>query len=391
MAQPINPYVAGKPVKGTEMFFGRADVFDFIRERLTGRYQDSVILLHGQPRTGKTSILYQMRRHVDEKYICVSVDLHAFALRGMDGFLTELANHIARSPLSDYQIMVPQLEPSRFASDARRAFGVGFLDDVSNAIGDRHLLLMLDEVGRIHEQVQAGLLERDVFGYMRHLAQHRKRVNFLLSLGNEYEEMRKEYGDLFRIGLRKTITFLDREATERLITEPVKHQYTVERAARDRILRLTACHPYYTQLLCQCLFSRCQRERLRRVVASDVDAVLDQVLELGAPNLQSIWQEASSIERALMAALAASVDHAVEPVTITKLRQLWAAQEIALSGPEIVRALESLATRQVITEDQPYRFTIDLHRLWLSRYRSLEWARQDSMARCVTRASNLRL
>jgi hypothetical protein len=28
MAQPINPYVAGKPVKGTEMFFGRADVFD---------------------------------------------------------------------------------------------------------------------------------------------------------------------------------------------------------------------------------------------------------------------------------------------------------------------------------------------------------------------------
>ena len=42
------------------MFVGRQDVFDFVREHLLGTYQNNVIVLHGQRRTGKTSILYRL-------------------------------------------------------------------------------------------------------------------------------------------------------------------------------------------------------------------------------------------------------------------------------------------------------------------------------------------
>ena len=54
MSNPTNPYIAGNPITGSEMFFGRQDVFRFIRETLVGRYQDNAIVLYGGRRTGKT-------------------------------------------------------------------------------------------------------------------------------------------------------------------------------------------------------------------------------------------------------------------------------------------------------------------------------------------------
>ncbi len=56
MAIPLNPYVAGNPVGDSPAFAGRADV---LREvlRILRRPQDNAIVLYGQRRIGKTSIL----------------------------------------------------------------------------------------------------------------------------------------------------------------------------------------------------------------------------------------------------------------------------------------------------------------------------------------------
>ena len=96
MSDVVNPYIAGNPVTGSEMFFGREDVFQFIRQTLIGQHRDNVIVLYGQRRTGKTSVLYQMRSHVDARYLCIFMDMHGFALEGLGGFLWDLANHILR-------------------------------------------------------------------------------------------------------------------------------------------------------------------------------------------------------------------------------------------------------------------------------------------------------
>lgn len=55
--QPVNPYIAGSPVTGTEMFFGRQDVFSFVKRNLIGQHRDTPVVLYGQRRTGKTSVL----------------------------------------------------------------------------------------------------------------------------------------------------------------------------------------------------------------------------------------------------------------------------------------------------------------------------------------------
>ena len=60
MREFVNPYIAGNaiarnPVTSAEMFFGREDVFAFVRQALIGKHRDNVIILYGQRRTGKTS------------------------------------------------------------------------------------------------------------------------------------------------------------------------------------------------------------------------------------------------------------------------------------------------------------------------------------------------
>lgn len=203
MTEVVNPYIAGNPVTNAEMFFGRADVFAFVREALIGRHRDNVIILYGQRRTGKTSTLYQMHRQLGERYVCVLLDLHGLAMEGLDGFLWELANSIVRALRRDHRIELPAPSRASFQPDPRSFFENEFLNQVWRALDNRHLLLMLDEAIRLQEQVQAGKLDKQVFEYLRYLMQHYERLNFLFALGDGLESMTKEYAFLFSVGLYK--------------------------------------------------------------------------------------------------------------------------------------------------------------------------------------------
>src|SRR5260370_35934070 len=222
------------------MFFGRQEVFEFIRRTRIGKHRDNVIVLYGQRRTGKTSILYQMRSHLDTHYLCIFTDIHGFALEGLGGFLWELANHIARVLRREYKIDLPPPNRSEFMADPRSEFENEFLNRVWSTCSDRHLLLMLDESIRLYEQVQAGKLEPEIFEYMRHLMQHYERLNFLFSLGSGLEEMEKDYSFLFRVGLYKRGSFLYLNAASPLITHPFKDYYQTAPPAPNLLIQITS-------------------------------------------------------------------------------------------------------------------------------------------------------
>lgn len=57
-----SPYIVGNPVDREEMFFGRSDVLDRIKRQLGSATNANVILLEGNRRTGKTSILRQLQK-----------------------------------------------------------------------------------------------------------------------------------------------------------------------------------------------------------------------------------------------------------------------------------------------------------------------------------------
>lgn len=378
MSESVNPYIAGSPVTGTEMFFGRDDVFAFVRQTLTGKHQDNVIVLYGQRRTGKTSVLYQMHRHLDPRYIPIFLDLHGLALDGLGGFLWELANIIQRALRREYKLELPRLNRAEFFGDPRVAFENDFLNQVWAAIGERHLLLMLDEAIRLQEQVQAGKLEKQVFEYLRHLMQHHPRLNFLFSLGSGLEEMEKEYAFLFSVGLYKKISFLDRDSAIALITQPVREQYELEPAAIEHILQITSGHAYYTQLLCHSIFNRWQREQKAPVHIADVDASLDEVIERGLAVLKHVWEESSPTQKVILAGLAAAQGDMNRTVAVPEIALAWESLGVSIPPGEMAKALKTLIARDVLIGDNQYRFAVDLQRRYVRKYERLEWVKEET-------------
>jgi hypothetical protein len=375
--QYVNPYIAGSPVTGTEMFFGREDVFSFVRRNLIGRHRDTPIVLYGQRRTGKTSVLCQLHRHLDPSYLCIFIDLHGLSLDGMSNLLLGIANSISRGLQRDHQFSVRIPDRALFLADPRAAFETMLLEAVWPVLGENHLVLLMDEVVRLEEEVKAGRLEREIFEYLRHLMQHYARMNFIFSVGSGVEEMEKDYAFLFSVSLYHRISFLEPAAARELITKPVRGHYHVTPEAVTKILQITSGHPYYTQLVCHCIFDRWMRFPKPEMTMEDVSTVLAEAIELGSANLKYVWEDSTPGEQALMAGMSAAMRTASGPVTVNDIREAWSDVGVSLPEREVARAVRSLSGREVVAGERSYSFAVDLQRLWLDKHRRLDWVKEE--------------
>ena len=359
------------------MFLGREDVFEFIRSALVGQHQDNVIVLYWKRRTGKTSVLYQMHRNLDARYLPILRDLQALTMDSPGGFFWERASTIRRGLRREYQIEVPRPQREDFESDPLPGFQESFLTEVVDAIGDRRLLLMIDEAARLDEQVQAGKLTPDVFGYVRSLMQHTDSLNFLFCIGERLEMMQSQYSMLFNVALYKEISFLDRNSAEALISQPTDQIYTYQQKAVDRIIAITSGHAYFMQLLCHSLFARWQRDNKPEITVEDVDGVASEVVERGAANLKFDWDESPPVEKLFLGAMAEALDNDAHSVSVQGVDDVLRRYDTIVSERELVTAHRSLIAKELLFGTEDMRFAVDFLRLWVRQHERLEWVKEE--------------
>src|SRR5688572_4417253 len=92
----LNPYIAGNPLGGPTGFFGREDIFREVMQALR-HPQSNAIVLYGQRRIGKTSVLLQLERQLAAtgEYTSVYFDLQDKADKPLNEVLYELAQRIS--------------------------------------------------------------------------------------------------------------------------------------------------------------------------------------------------------------------------------------------------------------------------------------------------------
>ncbi len=71
---------------------------------------------------------------------------------------------------------------------------------------------------------------------------------------------------------------------------PAHGYYQLTDQAVERILQVTSGHPYYTQLVCRCVFDAWKRNPVATIEADTVDGVLPEAIELGSANLTYVWR-----------------------------------------------------------------------------------------------------
>jgi tetratricopeptide (TPR) repeat protein/photosystem II stability/assembly factor-like uncharacterized protein len=372
MSEMINPYIAGAPISEAGMFFGREDVFNWIQHSLPGRYVDHILVIHGQRRVGKTSVLKQLPHRMPDRYIPVFFDLQGRTHTTLERFLWWLAREIIRVLKQDRDINVPMPKSEDFAEDPDYLESK-FLPGLQPRLGDRNLLLTFDEFDSLEETEVRDALARPLIEFLRRLTGY-EGLNFVFSIGSsgrKLENMQAAYTEFFKAALYKEISFLDRENTHALITQPVTGILEYGREAVDRIYQITSGHPYFTQLICHELFTRCQRTQELHIHQEDVEAVLEDVVERGTVNLKFVWDEASDLEKWTLAHLA----HMEGKRDTRSLEKALKSQRVRFTSQELTSALLHMREKDVLTEDN--RFVIDLMRIWLQKNRPLERVREE--------------
>ncbi|MCJ7708940.1 MAG: BMP family ABC transporter substrate-binding protein, partial [Anaerolineales bacterium] len=376
MDQLLNPYIAGAPVTEARMFFGREDVFAWIERSLSGQYADHILVLHGQRRVGKTSVLKQLPARLPDRYIPVFFDLQGRTHTSPDRFLWWLAREIVRVLKQDRGISAEVPDREAFTHDPEY-LETHFLPGLRPRLGDRTLLLTFDEFDTLQEPEVRETLGQALVEILRRLM-GREGLNFIYSIGSsgrKLENMQASYTEFFKTALYKKVSFLERQEAIRLITLPVQGILDYAPEAVERIVRITSGHPYFIQLLCHELFSLCQKTGAHRIAEADVEGILEDVVERGTVNLKVVWDEASDLQKWILASLA----HHEGRVDARALAETLHHQRVRFADHDLESALLHLREKDALTADN--QFVIHLMRLWLQKNRPLEQVREELVER----------
>jgi type I restriction enzyme M protein len=227
-------------------------------------------------------------------------------------------------------------------------------------------------------RVKSGRLEPTVFPFFRHLMQHVEGLGFIFVGTHRMEALSSDYWSIFfNIALYKQVAFLGDQAARELIVKPVAgagHGLGYDDLAVDKMLRVTASHPYFLQLICHALVNYANRERRGYLTIRDVNDVLEEMLELGEAHFAFLWDQSSPAERLALAALTRLLGY--EPsVTASQVAELLAERGAAIEEQQVTQALRRLVERDIVREvrGQPprYEYKIELVRLWVERHKML--------------------
>lgn len=360
-----NPYVTGAPLRAeSPLFVGRRREQTFLHAALTKTAETPVVLLTGPKRMGKTSLLFQLPRLLGHAFAPVYLDVQGIGYEiGLSNLLLDIAVEIVHGLGRDVGLSPPT--PGTLNGNGNSFFTQAFLPQVRAALGNRRLVLVFDEFEELGQRVAAGAVGEDVFSYLRHLMQHEPQLAWVFAGTQRLADLAAPYWLwLFSGAVHSRVGLLDADDARCLIQEPVAGLLTYDDLAIDKILRLTAGHPYFTQVLCHALVLDANHARRTLVTVEDVDVAIDKTVEMSEAHLLSLWRELDDVEREVAVLVARLHDHA------TSFSVEVAAQHRSTQPPERIEgALTDLLGRSVLTVDAHgrYRFVMELQRQWIVR------------------------
>jgi type I restriction enzyme M protein len=312
-----SPYVTGSPLEphhGHAVFFGREEVIGQIQRQIVSN--GNVVLLEGNRRTGKTSILKHLEGGGIPGWLAVYSSLQGAggSAKGVGVPTPEVFREIARSivmaltklgidaPLPNGKVISAGQPPLGIARACREGIGNEapfadfreFLETVLSLLAPKKLglVLMLDEFDKLQEGIDNGVTSPQVPENIRFLIQTYPSFSAILTGSRRLKRLREEYWSaLYGLGTSIPVTALDASSAKRMVTEPVRDKLIYSNEAIERIVNVTARHPYLLQCLCNKIFDYAVQTKNRSITLGIVnDAAFSLVRD--NEHFASLWDYA---------------------------------------------------------------------------------------------------
>jgi hypothetical protein len=272
LRRKFNPYISGEPVRREDMFFGRDDLMRRIMDTL----HNNSIMIHGERRIGKTTLLYQLANRLrgdpDPDYLFVPVLVDLEGTPGEAFFHTLMEGIVGACGR-----LLPQLPGLTFEDVSDQAYGdrdfgrdLGSILEGLKEVMDKEvrIILLMDEMDVIDgygRMVQLQL--RRIF--MKDFPQSVGAVVAGVKISRSWDRPESPWFNLF-IEVEMP-PFSDEEARE-LIVEPVKGVYRYEEQAVQRIITYGRGRPYRIQHYCLEAVNQMLADGRSKVKLADVEA-----------------------------------------------------------------------------------------------------------------------
>lgn len=378
-----NVYIFGDPIHPDHdrVFVGREDLFAKIQENLAATHKPTLVL-HGQRRTGKTSLLLQLPKRLSADYVPVYVDLQATitVVPSLNRFLYTVAHEAVRQADEKRRIALQPVEMGSFDRKGVHAF-YEWLDLIRQQLDGRLLLLALDEFEQIEKAIEKGKMDDAILDVLRHLIQHHSSWLVLFFAGvRTLEEISRDWHSHFISAKPIHVSYLDPEAARELIALPTKtSQIHYDGQAVEAILEATHAQPFLVQAVGFELIQHLNRQRRRlagpfgRVTVEDARQAIDSAVGSASLYFADLWRNSSDPERVILANLA-------------YVQGEWArfgdlGKGVDMARGTIYEAINKLERSELIErKDTGYRFCVPMTRQWIRNEVSLEAVRVASQS-----------
>lgn len=375
------------------MFFGRADAIDQIRRSLRLVGSSTVLLLEGNRRIGKSSIL----KHLLLPDILPDWIPVYFNTQGGDGTQTEVGLSakeifygITREIILalhgkgiEFEAVIlgrvsPALSRRNLRELLRTKLRAAFetdapfelldmqIESVAEALGERRIILLLDEFDKIDEGIQSGVTNPIVPENIRNLFHAHNHISGVLTGARRIKHLRENHWSaLYGIGVSITVEALDVESARKLVTAPVENRLLYAASARDKVIELCARMPFLIQSLCYRIFEYCYEKGEQNVTLATVEAAAEKMVE-DNENFQTLFDFIGNYRRRYAACAVNLLSKNPDRVTFDAIEERLNQDEIEYATKDLADDIKHLQELDVLEfEDNSYKIKIPLFAKWL--------------------------
>lgn len=366
----LNPYSVGGSLGDPRGFgfFGREDVFEFVLQSLQ-TVRRAPVVLYGQRRIGKSSVLRQLPRHLPRGTVSVFFDLQGQAALPLDTVLYGLAREIAPA----CGLTRPgreEIDSDSFPEFLQRAYA---------ALGSpRRLVLLFDEFDVVDGGAATNAAESTFLGYLAKLIDMDPQLGIVMVIGRKVSELSEEFvGAILRNAVQHRLVRLTRPQSDALAVQLGANALAFDEAALSKLYAWAAGHPYCTQLLCNVLWQRRIRNAVSLPVAVtqvDVEAAVAPAIEYGTSGLNWIYDGLDApAHRLFLAALAElQGEHHGRSASMSEIEKRLFSQGAPIDAMELRTSPARLANWDVVDGTSAgYRFAVPMVGVWIRANRPL--------------------
>jgi hypothetical protein len=412
-----NPFVVGSPVVDDPLLFkGRDKLIEELAAVISNPAQAGSVVLFGQKRSGKTSILFNLGNYLERAspklVIPLRIDI-AKILSGLPHVTDDAGPLMERATARLLLAFSGDIEKkcrdlnrqgewgirvkAMTAEEIMQEPGPGiqfsrYLRRFKENNPQYRLLLMLDEFTALMERIDESLIDGTIMRLFKALIDEHL-LSFVICGLNEVLPAVDRYANQLAASLVRPVDYLSEADAAALIRDPIRLPDGGDRFYSGHevkeIFALTAGNPFYTQVFGRRLVDYLMEQGSGRITMADVPRVVARLTEgadkLAAIDFDNLYRYKPGPDEPRDAILEGLIVHLIAHETTSKdyvqTVALYAQMKEFVAEDEFAAAVERLVRNQTIVEEfhdtarqrgeqsvrrpRNFRLRVDLFRRWL--------------------------